>query len=573
MAKKAAALAHDIRVLFRYRDLIANTLEEHRKKIREKGSCWWGWWKRPNEGGRPDVWEFLEQELAAKKEAWVGLFDSGATADATAVRYALVVAMVPPIGPDPREMPRVPDNEVELIPDYYRSSPYSRAWLKITEIEAQPASFFKNYSYDVAPQLPGIPPRYLSRLAGKLVMDHEELRAMDTTIWRVRPKDAHDREEKFLAPGIRITDPISLEPIHVKGDKILHMTDLHFATKQRAQHVWGYPGDGTKKSTMADEVARATKDKGVCLVVITGDFTFITAEDEFGEAYKSVNTLLGSLGLRADNLVIIPGNHDIAWTKPSGDPYDPEKPADNAPDQACEQYKRFYSKLMRHDPDDSFAMGRRFVFPHGGVVEICALNSSSLEQGADHFAGMGKVRPTVFARVCDALGWGDERGSLGLRILAIHHHLTATEDVENSAEYAKGFGMAIDAKKILRDAARRRVHLVLHGHRHRVFVWREGVYELPEYTKPGWKLGSVSILGGGSAGSSSVIDKRNFFNLITVGSGGLIVEIFQSQGGDSFQIMNKLRADFSLQGGHLQLGDWNTPDTATPSPPGGSRGF
>ena len=291
---------------------------------------------------------------------------------------------------------------------------------------------------------------------------------------------------------------MSVDPIRVKGDKLLHLTDLHFAgPDHRGEHVWGYPNDGTQKSTLADEVARTVKDKNVGLVVVTGDFTFMTAPEEFEEARKSVTALLGSLGLGTDHLVIIPGNHDIAWTKPSKEQYDPTKEVENAPDAACRPYKQFYTVLMGHEPDDALAMGRRFVFPHGGTVEVCALNSSSLEQGKNFLAGMGRVRPTVFGRVCESLGWMEDGRSLALRILAVHHHLTATEDVESPAEFAKGFGMAIDAKEVLRFAARRGVHLVLHGHRHRVFAWREGVYALPEHTANRWGLGRVSILGGG----------------------------------------------------------------------------
>ena len=63
---------------------------------------------------------------------------------------------------------------------------------------------------------------------------------------------------------------------------------------------------------------------------------------------------------------------------------------------------------MKHEPNDDFSMGRRFVFPHGGIVEICALNSSSLEQGENWLAGMGMVRKTVFSGVRKELGWETE---------------------------------------------------------------------------------------------------------------------------------------------------------------------
>ena len=112
-------------------------------------------------------------------------------------------------------------------------------------------------------------------------------------------------------------------------------------------------------------------------------------------------------------------------------------------------------------------MGRRFVFSNGAVVDICALNSSSLEQGKNYLAGMGRIESHAFDKVSGELGWNRPAKSLALRVLVVHHHVTATEDLENPAEFHKGFGMAIDAKQTLRAAAKAGVQLVLHGHRHR----------------------------------------------------------------------------------------------------------
>jgi hypothetical protein len=44
-----------IRFLFRFRDLVAPTIALHREIIAARGSCWWGWWKRPSEDHRLDV--------------------------------------------------------------------------------------------------------------------------------------------------------------------------------------------------------------------------------------------------------------------------------------------------------------------------------------------------------------------------------------------------------------------------------------------------------------------------------------------------------------------------------------
>jgi len=536
----------------------ADTLEEHKKIIKDKKACWWGWWKRPREPRRFEVWNYLEDELKKHDEVMVGLFDSGAEKPSVSVRLARIKGIIPPLDEHlPDGPPPLPSGEEDLVPPYYRNSPFSRAWLQIVEILDKPLPFFGNYSYaSPPPPLPGIPPDLLRRLADKLVIDDDELRTMDTTIWLVRHKTDHDLDEKFLAPSIQVIDPVSVEPIRVGGDTILHITDVHFAKGHRAQHAWGYPGDTPRRATLAEEIGRATADQHIGIIIISGDFTFISSDDEFDEAYKSINSLLGTLGLGADNLVIVPGNHDIAWSKAPDDSYDPALPVQSAPEAAKRAYAKFYKRLMKHEPNDDFSMGRRFVLPCGVTADVCALNSSSLEQGKNYLCGMGRVRPTVFNEVMDKLGWKQEGKSLSLRIVALHHHLTATEDVEDPSEFAKGFGMAIDSKKVLRDAARYGVHLVLHGHRHRVFVWREGVYQLPDQTQERWKLGDISILGGGSAGSSDVDGKRNFINLATINGDGIKLKILRSQGGDAFQLMSTWAARLALRDGRLFLDDW-----------------
>lgn len=419
--------------------------------------------------------------------------------------------------------------------------------------------FFKQYTFEVAPPLDGYLQSDLERLKGKLVTDARELRMMDATIWRVRPKKKGDRTERIVFSRRGSRKPVSCDPMRVKSNKILHLTDLHFAVgKNRKQHAWGYAGGGSGKAIMADAVGSALNqqsNEGIGLVIVTGDLTFVASQEEFEEASKSIHSLLGMLDLGPESLVVIPGNHDIAWTKRTVG-YDPADEVTAAPAKATAAYREFYTGLMKHEPNEDLSMGRRFVMPSGVVVDICALNSSSLEQGDKYLTGMGRVGEGAFDRVCDGLEWNVEDGTLSLRILAIHHHLTATEDVEDPAEYSKGFGMAIDAKENLRKSARSRVHLALHGHRHRTFIWREGVYALPDELEEEWRLGDVSLLGGGTVGSVSAGAQKNYFNLLTVDPRCITVELFRSKARSSFIKVNTWTAPFALDNRGLRLEDW-----------------
>jgi hypothetical protein len=131
-----------------------------------------------------------------------------------------------------------------------------------------------------------------------------------------------------------------------------------------------------------------------------------------------------------------------------------------------------------------------------------------------------------------------------------------TNDAEDPAEYYTGFGMAMDATRVQRISARHGVHVALHGHRHRTFLWRSDVYELPEEAQDAWALGPLSLLGGGSAGAPSAGDQKNFFNAITVGADGITVELFQSKNRQQFGVIGTWHAPFSLVEGRLCLGAW-----------------
>ena len=132
----------DIQFLFRFRDLVASTLAAHRLVIASHGWCWWGWWKRPSEDGRSDIWDEIERLTSGGHPIEVGLFDSGRGE----VFLATVTGVIKPVD-NGNGIPEVQDDQKEHIPQYYRDSPFSRAWIKMTTIDITPIGFFENYSF------------------------------------------------------------------------------------------------------------------------------------------------------------------------------------------------------------------------------------------------------------------------------------------------------------------------------------------------------------------------------------------------------------------------------------------
>jgi hypothetical protein len=453
-----------------------------------------------------------------------------------------------------------PEDERDGIPAYYRESRYSRAWMRLVSIAEDPIKFFGLFSYDIAPPLPNYPESQLARLVGKRITDADELRAMDTTIWVVRRSRPRDSSERFFTALPTQDHPLSARPVVCTGEWILHLTDPHYAVgKYREEHQWGLESEEQiSPPTMADAIhgALAGARRSVGAVLVTGDLTYIASPEEFKAAQTGLFKLTnGLLGLPVENLIIVPGNHDIAWTRT--DSYDYGAKVTVAPGEATANYRQFFRELYGFEASPELSMARRLIFPGGNLVDVVAVNSSSLEQGKDFLAGMGRVQEAGYNKAAEALSWRG-RDSLGLRILALHHHLALTEDLESPDEYRTGFGIAIDSPRVQRMAAGDGVHLAVHGHKHRAFVWRIGAYPLPEYSSERWELGSFNIVGGGSCGSTSTDGGRNFFNLIQLSGSKVNLEMYRCQNRGSFERFMTWHADLNTtpDGDTLAMGPW-----------------
>jgi hypothetical protein len=537
-----------MKILFRFRDLIAPTLEEHRRIIETAGSCWWGWWKRPSEGPRQNVWADLKSQTASGLVA-IGLFDSGTGK----VWEAKVSDVILPNDDD--LVPPLLDEEGKLVPEYYRASPFSRAWIRIAQLADKPVPhFFGAYAYREPPPLPRVSESHLGRLRGKRIVDREELAAMDTTIWEIERAGPNAASDHFLAPSSAVSMPISTDPIPLKSNRILHLTDLHFdARGSGGRHVWSRSGH----RPLSEMIGQAIAPGKIGGIVITGDFTMVADAAEFEEAKRAVAALMGIFDLGPSEILFCPGNHDIQWTKDPSELYDATNDihVQAAPAAAKANYAKLYRELLRHEPHEELSMGRRWVLPNGCVVEVCGLNSASLETGKRYLAGLGRLAPAAFGTAASSLGWSREN-SLALRVIAVHHHVTQTESSEDPSGYYLGFGMLADAKKLLREAAASGVQLVLHGHKHRAFLWREGVYHLPEHAEAKRFLGNVAVLGGGSAGSTETDGGKNYFQILSVEPDKLKVNCFKSENGGPFREFTEWAAALTIAEGRLSVGEW-----------------
>jgi hypothetical protein len=432
-------------ILFRYRNLLTSTtLDEHRKIINKYGYCWWGWWQRPAEDRQDQIWKDLQDKLKTVGQIRIGLFDS--EPEREAVHFATLTAVLPPDGD---RAPVLSEEDLEKVPPYYRDAPFSSAWMRLTTIDPEPTQFFGCYSFARAPPLNGITPLDRAHYTNKVIIDAAELRSMDTTIWECRKKSKTDRSDRILTASSNVTNALSPRPILLRSSTILHISDLHLASGKA--HIWDLIGSGNQ--TLHARITQALRDTiNVGLIVISGDLTCVASDKEFYEAFRFVHALLGALKLGPEQLIVVPGNHDLMWTKNAAR-VDGDKVSE-APADAQRSYRlAFYERVFRHPAATHLGMARRYVCPNGLTLEIGGLNSSGLEQGKNWLAGMGRVADGALDEIAHALGWKAKEPSTALRLLVHHHHLTATEDILPLSGFERGFGMASDAKKTLQAAS------------------------------------------------------------------------------------------------------------------------
>ncbi len=549
-------------ILFRYRDLLSpDTLGEHRRIIEDRGECWWGWWRRPSEDVREFFWQRLKKKTDAGESVQIAFFNSapgGEEEGGGLVHFATLTQII-----GPSETPHassVPEEEEALVPEYYRKTPFSSAWMKLSEIRKEHESdFFKRYAYRCPPKIKRIDDTILERFEDKLVVDADELRSMDTTIWELRTAKKDDLDEKIVLASAQVSKPLSDQPIPLESPYILHLSDLHFSPSEtEGGHRWNLIGEGS--STMAAGIKSGLGDVKIGLVIISGDITNRAAKSEFYEAFRFIHALLGAYGLGPEHLLMIPGNHDIAWTE-TKKWKDGEK-ITQAPGEATEEYRSFYRRVFRHKEDPTLSMARRYVCANGLVLEVGGLNSSALESGKHWLSGMGRVADRAIEEVKKAVGW-TKKQSLALRLLVHHHHMTATESVLPADDYSRGFGIAHDAKQTLREAASCGVQLILHGHRHQPYLGVQRVYPELESGVAVPTLGEVGIVGAGSAGSKGVRNNWNFFNLIEIRSDELVLSMYGAQSQEDkradFKRTGRWGAKLEICNGSLQIVEWWKP--------------
>jgi hypothetical protein len=196
---------------------------------------------------------------------------------------------------------------------------------------------------------------------------------------------------------------------------------------------------------------------------VTGDF--VTKGDwndhVRNAAVREFNSLRDALGLTQQQIVAVPGNHDIV-RYPDGAQVDIRElaVAGQTNLQHEREFRTFVDELIDRNWKESLNYVRQISL--GTIdIQVCVLNSCTItatqwrEYGYVGTGGIDAIRTLASMPI--------ERPTF--RFIALHHHLLPVAHVEAPA--SKGVTLALDASAILAEAQAAGVHVALHGHQHK----------------------------------------------------------------------------------------------------------
>lgn len=478
-------------LLMRFKSLgTDDAIKAHKDIIKKKKYVWAGWWAKPDEALPENQMDLFPKILETEKELCLFIADANEH-----LIYPCTVTDVV-YSPDKLLSP-----EQDCTPAYYSDRPVY-IWFRITQIRdgLADANCLSDYSFADYNLFPTESDTDYSGFNNTAISTTFLVFIQRRSLMLLRDRGADDRDG---IQWINTKTNFSSEYGITKSNSILVLSDLHFSENPEA---FSFADCQTKKvrvlKSLSETVGFATNREPFASLICAGDFAHHASEKGFQKAEESLISIIFNHSIDKDNVVFVPGNHDMALSE-EGSPQE----ITITKEKAKENYEKFYKKIIGTTPNEFCAIGRKILLKNRLPVEIVGLNSCYLQQEKDHFMGMGYVGSEQLEFVEKEMGWIDERNnerpeSHAFRILVLHHHLYPIEwSLEPASDYP--YSTCLDAVQIMHFAARNSINLIVHGHKHQ--------FEFVRMTR--WtdnKPYLHNILGMGSSSSTDMaISKSN----------------------------------------------------------------
>ena len=309
-------------------------------------------------------------------------------------------------------------------------------------------------------------------------------------------------EQTFLWIGSKADPALGhlATPAEARGRScVLHLSDLHFGSDYGFRRQGEALGLGDPRKTVTDcvvaDLERLGLSHDVAAIIVTGDFmTHGKYEDEHKQAaLDEFEELRQRLGLGREQLIAVPGNHDVV-RYPEGAKIDVRQ---NAVDRQATyehetHFRTFVDQLIGRDWKASLNYVRR-VRLGDADLDVCVVNSCTIT--ATEWTEYGYVGKSGLDAIAELGEQPVERPTF--RFLALHHHLLPVANVE--VPKSKGVTLTLDAADILAAGQRASVHVALHGHQHKAKVAKYQSLGLNGEAS----TGPIYVVANGSAGAKN----------------------------------------------------------------------
>lgn len=521
-------------LILRFRDLVTpvgQTIELHKKIIEEHAShsVWWGWWAKADEQC-PREFTTLKSEVSDDNPLKIYLFDSFQKKLYAALLNELTISF---------EKHNCPDNTAS--PEYYSHQQYN-VWFRfssITEVEDS-LNEIKGWAYSGAVSDFFANEDMFSIFTDKQIFSLDELRCQDRTIWFVDEfcAERHNTHEVVLSnANVSVPGVFPKRPIELSTGKILWFSDLHF-DENKKYHQFDQR-DQKELNTIIKDWRNEVEG-----LIISGDITWRATEAEFKTAQLFLENLCSSKKINIDGIGMCPGNHDVSFCEDykdnvkqalskyhdlqhgigalSEDEWNLLVAVDVLPEYK-KNYEVFFKSIVSTNANEYLSMGKRFLIKNQKVVDVCFLNSNSLQQHKLAFQGQGYVGIGQRDHAENEMGWKrNKKISGGYRVVVLHHNLYPV-NYTNTPYISAPSGLVYDTEAILKWCFENGVDLILHGHTHERCV-NKIIRKENDVEKSIWivSLGSTGVVQGHLVGNNEFAEldfegdkiKVLFYNIV-----------------------------------------------------------
>lgn len=268
--------------------------------------------------------------------------------------------------------------------------------------------------------------------------------------------------------------------------KILVISDLHIGDKARSKDLCPTDSNNYIDLTYKQDFIDFVKKENIKVdyLLVSGDISSSATYDEFTLARTIINDISTGIGVEANKVIIIPGNHDVDWSV-----LNLSKP--NAPDYEFRKTQRY--DTIRNVFSGDLKINSLITAPYFSTWNYSDLfvigYNSACNDGKDEKIHHGLITSETIHDIEKEIHSLDLSGKY--KIFTTHHHLYNYSD---AIPHIPDFSIMTNADNLLKMLSNNNFDIVIHGHKHIPQI--KTLYDNCIHPLPILCAGSFSVLLG-----------------------------------------------------------------------------